>query len=128
MAFAKDPFGDLLTQSRGHLVGNSEQPSGDRFLLPHGIGLLQQDQERRLEGILRILLVAQDPATDAPNHRSMAVHQGSKGGLVTGGKEAGQERAVPVGEGQLAELFECLAQAIYHDHILAESWRGAARR
>ncbi len=64
--------------------------------LPDRPGVLCQDEEGRLEGILRILLVVQHPPTDAQNHRSVAAEQGGKGSLIMAGAEIIQK--LPVGQ------------------------------
>ena len=56
-----------------------------------------QDQERRLEGILRIMRAGQHPAADAQNHRPVAMDQGRErilGVLSTPGEEQLQQLGV----------------------------------
>jgi hypothetical protein len=53
-----------------------------------------QDEERGLKGVLGVVVVAQDAAADAPDHRTVAAHQGSDRGLVALFEEACQELGV----------------------------------
>jgi len=59
-----------------------------RFLLPHGIGLLHQDEEDRLEGVLHVLRRRQHTPAHRPDHLSMAVHQPFEGSFILGRHEA----------------------------------------
>jgi hypothetical protein len=51
-------------------------------------------RERGLEGVLGILGVAEQPATDAQHHRPVATHERGKGGLVTADDERLEKVAV----------------------------------
>ena len=57
-------------------------------------GLLRQGQERRLEGVLRVLFVPQHPPADAADHRPVAVDEQLERGLVPPGDEAGEQGGV----------------------------------
>ena len=54
------------------------KPAPDRLLPPHGDGPADQHEERRLEGVLGVVLVAQDRSADAQDHRPVPLHQGGE--------------------------------------------------
>ena len=58
--------------------GDAVEPAPDRFLPPHGAGPADEDQEGGLEGVLGVVLVAQDRAADAEDHRPVPLHQGGE--------------------------------------------------
>src|SRR5262249_40491376 len=49
---------------------------------PDGRGLAGEDQKGRLKGVLGVVVVADDTATDAEDHRAMATDKGFKGRCV----------------------------------------------
>ena len=55
------------------------QPAPDRLLPAHGGGPADEDEERGLEGVLGVVLVAQDRAADAEDHRPVPLDQGREG-------------------------------------------------
>ena len=77
------------------------QPGADRVPHPQPARPLHQDQERGLEGVLRVVRVRQHAAADPHHHRAVPLDQdgeGQLGGLAPVGREPLQELAV----GQLA--------------------------
>ena len=52
------------------------EPGAQGIPNPQAAGLLDQDQERGLEGILCVVRVDERGAADAQNHRPVALHQG----------------------------------------------------
>jgi hypothetical protein len=78
------------------------KPAGQRILPGQRGGPAGQDEEGRLEGVLGVLLVAQDVPAHAKDHRAVPAHQDGKGCLVAhNGKLLDQG---PVGAG-VAQLF-----------------------
>ncbi len=57
-------------------------------------GLADEDQERRLEGVIDVGGVGEQPPTDAQHHRAMPVDQGLQCGFVAIGHEPTQELAL----------------------------------
>src|SRR5262249_58410592 len=51
------------------------QPRADRFLPAQPTGLAAEDEEHGLRHVLRVLFVADDPPTDAEDHRPVSPHQ-----------------------------------------------------
>ena len=77
--------------------GDPVQPTGHRVAIADRAGPLDQDQERRLEGILRVVEVTQGAPADAHHHRTVPFDQGIErrpGRLATPGREPLQELAV----------------------------------
>ena len=58
-----------------------------------------QDEERGLEGVLRVLLVGQDAAADAEHERPVPADEGGERGLVADGGVPAEEFAVGQGIG-----------------------------
>ncbi len=83
-------------------VGDLMQPGAERIPHPEPARPLHQDQERGLEGVLRVVRVGQHAPADPHDHRPVALDQdreGQLGGLAAVGGEPLQELAV----GQLAD-------------------------
>ncbi len=69
--FPRSPPGSYrLGLGRGP-VGHAMKPVADHLPRRHRGGFAGEDQERRLKGILRVIVVAQGAATDAPHHGSV---------------------------------------------------------
>src|SRR5262249_56263896 len=75
---------------QGDAVGDAMQPARYRGRPPDGFGLARQDEESRLKGVLRIVMV-KDMAADTPHQPPVALNQGSEGRLVVLGGEAPQQ-------------------------------------
>ena len=77
---------------------DAEQPVADRIAAADGRGLADQQEERRLEGVGRIVRIAQDPPADAQDHRPVPLQQRREGRLgfrrVVPAEEPRQERTV----------------------------------
>ena len=105
------------------------QPARQGVSSPDCAPLLDQDQEGRLEGILSIVGVAQDPPADAQDHRSVPPHQRFEGPGIPLGEETleelrvGEPRDHPVGE-QAVDLSQGRAQCL--DGHVSESPRARA--
>src|SRR5262249_45390720 len=81
------PFPDLPPGSQGpcvagSLVSHAIQPSANHVPCQNGCGLAHQHQESSLEGILSVLVMAEQAAADAPDHRSVACNQSLQRGLI----------------------------------------------
>ena len=57
--------------ARGHAV----QPGAEGITHPERAGLADEHQERGLERVVRVVLVAQDPLASAEDHRPVALHE-----------------------------------------------------
>ena len=88
-------------------VGDAVEPASDGLAVGDGGGLLGQDEEGRLEGVLGVLGVAEDAAADGQHHRPVPAHQGREGGVVAAGDELAEQlpvrEAAAVGQRRLAE-------------------------
>ncbi len=62
-------------------AGDPMEPGPQRVAHPERAGLPHQDQERRLEGVLGIVVVADDRAADPPDHRAVPLDQGRESRL-----------------------------------------------
>jgi hypothetical protein len=78
------------------LVGYAVKPVGNHLSRYDGRCLADEDEKGGLEGILGIVLVAQNTAADAPHHRSMSAHQGCNSGFVTAAEVVLQQ--LPIGQ------------------------------
>jgi hypothetical protein len=94
---AADPAG--LPGAGGDPPGDAVQPARDRAPLADRPRPAGQDQERRLEGVVRRVGVAQDAAADAQDHRPVPAQQGLEGRLVDVARVPVQQ----LGVGQPAE-------------------------
>ena len=69
------------------------QPPSD-LVVPDRAGLAGQDEERRLEGVLGVVRVAEDAPADGQDHRPVPRHQGRERRLVAPGDEPPEQRGV----------------------------------
>ena len=76
------------------------QPAAQRVAATDRSGLARQDEERRLEGVLDVVLVPQDGAAGGRDHRPVPRHQGGEGRPVAVGGIAGQELTVAQADGR----------------------------
>jgi hypothetical protein len=76
------------------LVGDAVQPVADLFARYDGRRLADENQEGRLERILGVVVVAEDPTAHAQDHRAQPSHQSLKGRFLASGDEAFQELSV----------------------------------
>src|SRR5262249_37229941 len=75
--------------------------------------LANQDQEGGLEGVLGVLVGAEDAAANAPDHGAMPLHQGGKGCLFPAGDVALEQlpvRQVRLGQASPAEVLNDAAE------------------
>jgi hypothetical protein len=73
------------------------KPAAERLLLSERTCPADQDQERRLEGVLGIVFVAKSSPANAENHRAVAREEGGEcqlGGLSLASPESFQELLV----------------------------------
>ena len=59
-------------------IGHAVEPGGERVAHPDRSGLADQDQERRLECVVRVVRAAEDLPADPHDHRPMPMDQLSK--------------------------------------------------
>ena len=57
------------------LVSHAVQPVRHHLSLPDRHGLPDQDEEGCLEGVLGVVMMTQNAATDAPDHRAVPLHE-----------------------------------------------------
>ena len=62
-------------------AGDPMEPGTQRVAHPERAGPPHQDQERGLEGVLGVVVVAEDRAADPPDHRAVPIDQGREGQL-----------------------------------------------
>jgi hypothetical protein len=67
--------------SGGDAVGDPMEPGTQRVPNPERAGLLDQDEESGLEGILNIIRIAECAAADAQDHRPVPLYKGCEGQL-----------------------------------------------
>src|SRR5262249_37666676 len=79
---------------RGDGGGDAVQRGAPRLGPADGGRLPGEEEERRLESVLRVLLLPQHPPADAQDHRPVPLDEGGEGRLVGAGREAQQELAV----------------------------------
>jgi hypothetical protein len=87
------PAADLLRLARG-AKGDSVQPAGQRPGAADAIGLRRQGQEGRLESVLGVVVVVQQPPTDAEHHRSVPPDERGEGDGVAPLDEATEQIVV----------------------------------
>ena len=78
----------------GGLVSDAVEPVTD---LRSGVDrrrLADEDEKRRLERILSVVVVAQDTTADTPNHRAMAAHERFQGRRLSAAHEALQQLGI----------------------------------
>ncbi len=81
----------------GGAEGHSVEPARQRLAAPDGGRLTSQDQKRCLEGIFRVVGVAQEPPANSHDHRAMPLNQHGErlfGGLIAAGDEPVKQLAV----------------------------------
>ena len=91
------PPDDGRSETRRRAAGDLMKPRTQRVLHPERSCLADQHQERGLEGILGVMLVAEDGQADAPDQRLVPLDQrreGELGHLVRVGREPLQELTV----------------------------------
>ena len=71
------------------------EPRTKRVPHPERAGPAYQHEECRLERVVSVGVIAQDAATDAEHHRTVAAHQDRERRLVAPGQEAAENLGVP---------------------------------
>ena len=89
-----EPACRVSPRPHGDPVRNTVQPSADEVAVADRAGPADQDEERGLEGVLDVPLVAEHAAADAQDHRTVPRDQGGERRLVAVGDVAIQERAL----------------------------------
>ena len=92
-------------------AGDTVQPRAQGIAHPERSALADQDQERRLEGVHRLVVIAENAASGAENHRPMPLDQdreGQLGRLAPAGREPLEKLPVrqPGGNPILKERLE----------------------
>ena len=82
LAMVGPASGRLGPRPHRHAASDAVQPGPEPARVADRAGTPDQDQERRLEGVLDVVLVAQDATTDAQDERAMEGHQGRESRLV----------------------------------------------
>ena len=90
-----DPRREATRRATPWSQGPATVPGPDRA------GLADEDEERRLEGILGVVMIGQQAAADAQDHRAMPRHQRRESRLLSAVEVTLQELAIgqsrPVG-------------------------------
>ena len=85
------PPGRLDAGPHGDPPGDPVEPRAERVALADRPGLADQDEERRLEGVLRVVRVAQHAAADPQDHRPVPAQDSLEGRLVPAAGEPVEE-------------------------------------
>jgi hypothetical protein len=91
------PSRDRRPGTRPDAEGDLVEPRAQRVVHPERVGLAHQHQERRLEGIQRVLFVTQGRPADAEDHRAVTADdlgEGQLGEFVLSPDEPLQQRSV----------------------------------
>jgi hypothetical protein len=93
------------------VIGNPVEPVAQTFLVADSAGAARQHKEGGLEGVLGVVLVAEDAAAHAQDHGPVSLNQGGESGLVAVVGEALEQLTVAktvgsFGRCQLAEVAE----------------------
>ena len=104
--------GRVADPTGGDPAGRTEQPVRQRLAATDRVGLLGQDEECDLGGVLGVVGVAGDVAADAEHHRRVPPHQGLERFLRdrVAPEEAPQQRRVVEG-GRRARVPQPLDQS-----------------
>ena len=78
----------------GRLVRHAVEPVAEHLPWHDRSRLAGEDEEGRLEGVLGVVVVPEDPAADAPDHRAVAMDDRLEDGLLPPCHEAIQELPV----------------------------------
>src|SRR5262249_19071321 len=123
LRFPRPPAGRRRPRLQRRPVGHAVKPVGDPLPRPNRRRLADQDEERRLEGVLGVVVIPEDAPAHAPDHRAVPPHQRFEGRPRAAADEALQQ--LPVGEGSFFAAQQGLAQlrdqsiqgAIGHDSL-----------
>jgi hypothetical protein len=93
------------------MAGYTAKPTGQRIRAANGVGLLSENQEGGLEGVLGVLLVAEDTPADAPHPWPMPAQEFSKRPLLAPADETFEQLSIgqPVvrrGAGQTLDVSQ----------------------
>jgi hypothetical protein len=111
------PLRRCRPQPHRRLPGHAEQPVGDS--LPRYVrSPADEDEERGLKRILGVMVVGEEAAADAPDHRGVAPHQSSKGTVVPAAQEAGQEFPI----GHLCPVRPEIGHEVLNDPAQRTGW------
>jgi hypothetical protein len=94
LTFPHSPSGPRRSRFQSRLVRYPVEPVGDQFALGDGSALPGQHEERRLEGVLDVMMVPEETSADAPDHRAVTSKEGLECSLVSMDCESIQEAAV----------------------------------
>src|SRR5262245_15088392 len=72
------PFGGCCSRLQRRLVGHTVKPVGDHLPRYDRCRLPDEDEEGGLEGVFGVVVIAEDTATHAPDHRTMPMYEGCK--------------------------------------------------
>jgi len=86
--------GDKRAGFEGATVGDAVKPLAKFLRRPNFVSLLGQNEEGCLEGIVGVMGVASDSATNAQHHWAVVSDKSSKGGFVAAGEESAEKSSV----------------------------------
>ncbi len=92
--------GDLPPGLAGRADRHAIQPGPERIRVADRPGLARQDEEGGLEGVLGVVVIAEQLPADAQDHRAVSRHDGGEGGLITDGREPLEQLTVPEAGGR----------------------------
>ena len=76
LAFPHSSLRPRRSRFQGRLVCHAVEPVGDQLPMGDGMTFSGQHEERRLEGVLGVVMIPEDPAADAPHHRAVTPDEG----------------------------------------------------
>ena len=75
LLFQQAAFSRRRPRLESGAASHAIEPVGEPNAGFYRIGLASQNEKRRLESVFRILMVAEDAATDSPNQRAVSAHE-----------------------------------------------------
>ena len=94
LVFPPPPLRPHRPRLHGRLVRHAVEPVAELLPWHDRSRLAGEDEERRLEGVLGVVVVPEDPAADAPDHRAVAMDDRLEDGPLPPVHEAIQELRV----------------------------------
>lgn len=94
LAFPRAPPRPQRSRLQGRLVRDPVEPVAELLAWRDRRRLASQNEERRLQRILGVVVIPQHAATDAPDHRTVAVDRHRKDGVLPASQETLQELPV----------------------------------
>jgi hypothetical protein len=109
--------GYVVASMRGDPKRDSKQPATDRLFSSHRDGPADEYEESGLKGVMGVVLVTEDRAAHAQDHRSMAVDDGAKrrfGRIVLGAAPNEASKQLFVSQADRGAGVEQLLNVVEH--------------